>query len=81
MATQPPQQIVYPNPLQHVQQMTQYQTSSPQYYVPAQQVNQSYSYNQNSNGNFMNGHDRSANESLYRWHNPNERGNSRNHRW
>jgi len=79
LAAQPPQQIVYPSPLQHVsQQMTQYQTSSPQYYVPAQQVNQ---YNQSDNGSFMNGHDQSGSESRYRWRNTNERGNSRNQRW
>jgi hypothetical protein len=64
--------------------MTQVQTSPPQYYVPAQQVDQAYPCDpqySNGNGHYMNGHDQSGNESRYRWRNPNDRGNSKHHRW
>lgn len=77
------QQVVYPNPLQPVyQQMVQYQApSSPQYYIPAQQINQSYNaYNVNAyeNGYFMNGF-QSGNEYYNRGQNG--RGNSKGHHW
>ncbi|XP_070493127.1 putative uncharacterized protein DDB_G0281311 [Chironomus tepperi] len=80
-----PQPIAYPSPLEPVyQQLTQYQAPSPpQYYVPAQQINQSYPYNSYgnmngyTNGNYMNS-DRSANE--YHNRGRNGRGNSRNFR-
>lgn len=86
MVPQSAQQVIYPSPLQPVyQQMVQYQAQSPpQYYIPAQQINQSHQYNPypyNVNGyenrNSMNGDQN--NEYYNRGHNG--RGNSRGHHW